>query len=121
MKLKLFSLFVVAILVVLGSHIYYQMVLFPGVSLSIVLQSLLIKTTFRVPGPIPMSKLGAMIPPLVEGNETEKLKIQTFNITFDTRKSDLYLEEVGDPISQYSLIVYQPKQFKEGGYPIILY
>lgn len=47
----------------------------------------------------------------------------TFQIHYITLSSELYLPEKDNPSheSHYSLRVYQPKQYKSGGYPVLMY
>ena len=118
----LLVLFIVAVLIVAFfiGHIYLQSVKFPGVKISIIVGSFLIKSMIKILGPRMKIIEKFLSKPLPPSLETESLKIETIPITFDTSSSELYLKE-NLPISHYSLRIYQPKSFKNDGYPIVMY
>ena len=106
-------------LLVACGYVLHPAILFPGVPLSIVAQSFLVKTLFKF-DPVKVRDLADQY---IKSTPSSLLETTTFNITYDTRSSELYLKESFNPtgMAQYSLRVYQPKLYREGGYPVIMF
>ncbi|EFC39050.1 predicted protein [Naegleria gruberi] len=118
MKLLLVLFSLIAIALAFGTHVYLQSKEFDGVEISTIGASLVIKTMIKTVG-ARVKLVESLMPKL---NQTsDSLRIETIPITFDTSSSEVYLKEVGEPVAKYALRVYQPKQNRDGGYPIVMY
>ncbi|EFC40758.1 predicted protein [Naegleria gruberi] len=103
----------------LGARLFMQKLEFPGVNFKILLANLLIKTAFKSLGS-KLSVLDVKVSPIHRVIESDLLRIETIPLSFDANSSELYLKESSE-LSEYIIRVYQPKQYREEGYPILMY